>query len=316
MRGSIFHQVNEVFHKSGLVAFGQSKHKDKDEAREAGARTWADLGRELKVYSYATADAYRDVWGQCLAHAKAEHGVKDIEKLGAGHVGSFLKAKAEGGESVSKATFRQYAAALGKLEAALNGYAARFETGRSYDFRQAIKDARPLAASLRDGPQTRAYAEPQRLVAAIKRSDHRLAARMQYEGGPRVHEISLITPPQLLGERPDPVSGKTCGWIADKGKGGKNLEHKFSLETYRQLAAEVERRGAFSVDKAAYRESLKSAAEDTGQDYRGSHGLRWNFAQERFAACQAADMGYELALVNVSRELGHERPDITEHYLR
>lgn len=74
--------------------------------------------------------------------------------------------------------------------------------------------------------------------------------------------------------------------------------------------------GRFVFDEDRYRESLKAAAADSRQQYEGSHGLRWNWAQERHAELQKLGMTYEQSLSAVSQEMGHERGDITEHYLK
>ena len=44
--------------------------------------------------------------------------------------------------------------------------------------------------------------------------------------------------------------------------------------------------------------------------------VRWNFAHERFYNLMENGYTYEQALAQVSKELGHERADITKHYLR
>ena len=63
--------------------------------------------------------------------------------------------------------------------------------------------------------------------------------------------------------------------------------------------------------------SLKEAAQTTNQEYQGSHGLRWNFARERFYKIQLiGGLTYDQALQQVSWEMKHERASITEHYLR
>ena len=73
----------------------------------------------------------------------------------------------------------------------------------------------------------------------------------------------------------------------------------------------------FKVDKDAYRADLKAASEKSGQEYTGSHGLGWNFAQKRFNELQENEnLTYKQALKQVSEEMGHHRADITEHYLR
>jgi len=64
-----------------------------------------------------------------------------------------------------------------------------------------------------------------------------------------------------------------------------------------------------------YRQALKDAAQASGQQYNGSHGLRWNYAQSRMAEERAKGTYERDALSMVSRELGHFREDITLHYL-
>ena len=61
---------------------------------------------------------------------------------------------------------------------------------------------------------------------------------------------------------------------------------------------------------------LQEAANLTGQKYHGSHGLRWNFAQERFHDLMEKGYTYRRVLAEVSKELGCERANITKCYLR
>ena len=66
-----------------------------------------------------------------------------------------------------------------------------------------------------------------------------------------------------------------------------------------------------------YRETLKVATAQSNYPYTGSHGLRWNFARDRFKKIQIkGSVSYEKALSIVSHEMFHQRPDITEHYLK
>jgi len=89
-----------------------------------------------------------------------------------------------------------------------------------------------------------------------------------------------------------------------------------SLSTYQKLDQHIMEHGTFRIDGTSYRDSLKAAAKATGQEYHGSHGLRWNFAQERFREVQECGLTHLQALQTVSQELGHNRVDITMHYLR
>lgn len=312
MRGSTVYQVQQVF--QSVNAIGSSKHDAKAEARAAGATTWHQVGKELGVFSYSTADAYRDVWRSCLDHAKETAGIKDIEKLSGDAVRAFLESKVDQG--VAHATFGQYAAALEKLEVALNRYAEQHGTGREYGFSGPIQGARDVAVNLERFEGSRAYAAPDRLVAAVEPGPQHLAASIQREGGCRISEANHVTQDQLRGLREDSRTGEVKGWFEVEGKGGKEREIGVSPGTYARLAAVVAGGARFEFDKNDYRAALKEAAAKTGQDYEGSHGLRWSWAQERHAQLQERGMTYDQSLSAVSREMGHERGDITEHYLR
>ena len=60
MRGTIDWQIKELF--KTVDEIGISKHDAKIEARNNGATSWHEVGKELGIHSYATADIYRDVW--------------------------------------------------------------------------------------------------------------------------------------------------------------------------------------------------------------------------------------------------------------
>lgn len=242
--------------------------------------------------------------------------MKDIEKLTGEHVKSFLEYKIEKG--ISYRTFQQYAAAIEKLEVALNRYSEVNNRGNFYSFESYIREVREVAKEIleRTNP-TRAYENPKDLIKNLTESEHFLMAKMQYEGGARLHEVSLIKQEQLKGIDMDPFTGKEIGKIEVKGKGGYVRDINVSADTYRQVENHIREKGVFKVDKDAYRADLKSAAEKSEQDYTGSHGLRWNFAQERFNELQEkGNLTYEQALKQVSEEMGHHRADITEHYLK
>ncbi len=217
MRGNVSHQVHEVFKE--IIRFGQSKHEAKEQARVKGAKTWHEVGKQLYVYSYATADQYRDIAKEALEYAKEKYGIKNIEKLSSEHIRSYLETKIAQG--VKYSTFQKYAAAIEKLETALN-------------------------------KKDREVPLPKETYQALK---------------------SLLSK-------------------SDKSDG----KYKFNMDEYRKV--------------------LKESALKSSQDYTGSHGLRWNFAQEKFAQLTKEGKTYEQSLQIVSNLLGHERADITEHYLR
>ncbi len=316
MRGGIGYQITEIFNKSGILQIGNSKHEAKAEAREAGSKSWADMGKTLGIFSYKTADTYKDTWHHFSNFAKAEFRLKDIEKTSAEHVQSYLESRISDG--VALATIAKEAAALGKLENALNLYSAKYEKGNQYNFRDGIREIiKQARQELPKADPHRAYESPEKIIEGIQDVKHQIAARSQLESGARIHEISLIKPDQLRGIGQDSINGEKCGVIEIKGKGGKIRELHVSPMIYEKILNTIKTEGNFKIDKNDYRTDLRQACESCNEKYTGSHGLRWSYAQERMERLQSAcGMSYEQSLCEVSRALGHERPDITEHYLR
>ena len=306
MRGSIVYQVHQVF--AEIIRFGESKHEAKENARAEGAKTWHDIGKSIYIYSYATADQYRDIAKEAFRYAKEQCGIKDIEKLSLKHIKSYLESKIADG--IKYSTFQKYAAAIEKLEVALNQYAQSHNTGNQYSFD--IQDVRQQASETLEKTQTtRAYEDPKALVNSIQNPEYRTIAQAQYEGGFRISELNHLSEKNFK-------EGNVFQVIS--GKGGKDRDVPLSKETYEALKSLLDKAdpsdGKYKFNMNSYRDTLKTAAEQSGQPYTGSHGLRWNFAQEKFSELQREDRTYEQALQEVSHLLGHERADITEHYLR
>jgi site-specific recombinase XerD len=305
MRGGMGAQVTQVFNQSGIFQPERSKHEAKAEARESGAKNSAEIAEKTAIYSYQTAESYKDVWHQIADFAKENCDLRDIEKLSATDVKAYLENRAA--EGVAYSTFQKEVAAINKLENALNSYADKRGTGREYDFRSVTHQVKvEQGKTLERSDLHRAYSNPQAVIGSIERADHKLAAQLQYNGGARINEMYLIKATQLKGD----------GKVLVRGKGGKMRELQVSEKIYSELKSHIEKNGTFQINKDDYGRDLRAAALATGQDATGSHGLRWNFAQNRMVELQQSGQVYEQALVVVSNEMGHERADITEHYLR
>jgi integrase len=209
-------------------------------------------------------------------------------------------------QGISKATYDQYSAALGKLDRALNLYSEKHGWDRSYDLHSGIQATRDRAQhELARFDASRAYERPGELVESISDPNHRLAGQIQREVGIRVNEVAQIRVEQL-------ADGK----LTVQGKGGKITHRELSPKTMEKLKDHISKNGQFKIDKNSYRNSIKQASEKTAQEYQGSHGLRWNYAQDRLAELNKQGESYYSSLSKISKEMGHERPDITEHYLK
>jgi len=318
MRGSVVGQVTQIWRESGINQIGESKHEAKETARQAGVKGWHEIGKQLGIHSYKTADLYRDVWIDMARYVRETYHIKDLEQLQGEHVAGYLQSKVD--KELAHSTLLSYSAAIEKLETALNLYAEKTHSGRSYDWQVELKKVRPEYQTLDRFEGSRAHHNPQAIIASIRDERYHLIARVQYEGGARLDEVR-ITCDDLRGIRPDSVTGEIKGWIKVKGKGGKVREIGVSQDTYRQVEQQVKSNGGTwgigdDKDRQDYREVLEEASEASGEDYTGSHGMRWDYAQRRFKELQDHGMTYNEALAQVSKEMGHERADITEHYLR
>ena len=319
MRGSLHSQITGIWKQSGINQIGESRHLHKQEAREIGARGAHEIGQNVGISSYNTAKAYLSTWHQLADYVRSEHKLRDIERLEPEMVREFLAAKAEIG--CSWQTLTGDGAALNKLAVALTQYSERMaerfnREAAVYNFRDMVDSARDAYRDILDRfTDSRQYQNPNILFDSFKDPGHRLAAHIQLEGGTRIHEASLIKTDQLRGLGNDKFTGRDVGLVQIQGKGGKTITVKISCHTYRELEMHIAQDGHFKIDKDSYRTDLKHAAHSSGQRYSGSHGLRWNFAQNRMEELQKNGVRFEQALAVVSTEMGHERVSITKHYL-
>jgi integrase len=173
----------------------------------------------------------------------------------------------------------------------------------------------------------RAYPDPVRLIAAIRNGTYQLQASLQYEGGLRTEGVgapsnrrlkNLLTSEGLHGIGTDPVTGKSMGIVASVEKGGKETEHYVSVETYRRLERYIQTNDKLESDYIDYVVAINRAAQETGQyaPGRGSHGLKHNFAQERYLECINHGLSHEQALQQTSLETSHFRLRETLTYTR
>lgn len=173
----------------------------------------------------------------------------------------------------------------------------------------------------------RAYQDPIRLIETITDGTYQLQASLQYEGGLRAEGVGApsnrrlknpLTIDGLRGIVSDPVTGLSVGIITSVEKGGKYTEHYVSVETYQRLKEYIAQHGQLESDYNAYVGAIIEAAKETCQyaSGRGSHGLKHNFAQERYLECIRHGMTHEQALQQTSLETSHFRLRETLGYTR
>ena len=305
MRGSVSSQVGYIL--SHLEGRGLSKSK----SRAVSFHTSLDGIRPVseKIHSHEYRDeVYRT--GRDLGDFAREFGVKDYSKIDGHIVADWIQEKVASG--VSRNVLKNYIAHLAKIEIGLQKIASLKGCEREGFRRGDLVAARETIAKLaQPEPVNRSYLNPGAIISNLSGGAY-IAGRLQLDHGLRVTEATHIRADQLTSENVLTVQGKG-GYIQVK-----NLPSDLA-----QAIRDHMKDGKFEVSQNQYRDQLQESARIEGEDYNGSHGLRYNFAQrtyvERLEENLAKGMEHKAAdrdaLAYTSKELGHHREEITHRYL-
>lgn len=318
MRGGVNHQITTIFNKSGIFEPGTSRHEAKQEikselSRQGISASSQNIASHSSLYSYSSSSDYKDTWHELGRYSRQELGLKDMSKMDYRHIQSYLEKRIQDG--ISYGSWRKEASHLNKWGEALR----RFD-GQDRNIGQAINDLRDLAkqsleASTKDHG---GFNRPQDVISKIAEKNERyeLAARVQYEGGARLREATLIKQDQLKGLQRDELTGRQVGVVhLTDTKGGKQRDIQISPDTYKKLE-NATKNEAFRINEGSYRNAVNEAAKAAQEPRTGTHDFRYNYAQGRVNEIIRFGHSGEQAIQAVSWEMGHERADITNLYLR
>lgn len=320
MGRSLASQVRAVWSASNILQVGKSRFRDKQDVREqlraAGlGATSARIAERTAISSYRTYDAYRAVTADFARFAAAQ-GVERVQDLRPEHAQAFLDGKLVAGCSCN--TLRTYGAALGKFDQALARAPRAMHIPAEARLSPGLEPARQRynQQAPRLDAERRAYADAPGLVTAIQGDGHRLAARLQLEAGFRVSEVLGLRRSSLVGETRDPVTGKWCGLVHVVGKGGFERTQYVPAMAYRALAEHLDAHaGGMGLRYKPYLADLHRAADATGQNWGGTHGLRHNYVQA-FVREAAAGLDAEAVAREAMERVGHHRMNELKTYLR
>lgn len=304
MRGSVYYQTAELT----KIIFKESiKKKD---------RTNPNSEYYQMVSSYNTMESYRSIWNNFFNYLREHWQLKKCELITSDHVIAYMDYKIA--YYPSKLYLAKINSALGKLGVALTRY-SKFNDAvpKIYDFskRLGIYSNAIELDLVAINYHNRAYEEPLKLINNLNEFEHILAATIQVEGGARLEGVSFIKKEQLKGYEYDEISKKEVGVIETKEKGGKIGDILISIDTYNKLSKYINKNKIFKLKKEVYMKDIRDTANDLNIQADGSHGFRWNFAQNRLLECAKSCYTYEQSLLIVSREMKHNRANITEHYI-
>lgn len=223
--------------------------------------TQANVAKHMPVYSHRTEAAYRKAWERFFAYVRMEHGVRDPARVKRWHVEEFLQYKIN--QNVKLRTFKGYAAAIGKLEIALNNV-------RKYPlhYSKTVDRMREQAKATLDGSlETRAYKDPLAVINELRIDEYKLAAELQFYGGARVSEISELK----FGRNLIGTDGEFGKIRLTNTKGGRVREMRVSQELYERVSKLAREKGKFEFSRGNYNKSLKSAVVRAKQKWHGTH---------------------------------------------
>ena len=155
-------------------------------------------------------ESYRSIWNNFFNYLLEHWKIKDFEKIESEHVAAYIDYKIE--YYPSKQYLEKISAALGKLEIVLKLFAKNiYNETREYNFsiRQTLLDEARDLKYVVNNYHNRAYNNPEFLIFHLENTFHKLAAKIQLEGGARIEGVALIKPEQLLGTKLDSITNKS-----------------------------------------------------------------------------------------------------------
>jgi len=261
------------------------------------------------IRSFKTAREYYGVWKNFAIFAKNELGINSLHQIKPEHIELFIESKAD----LSAKFLQNISSAFGKLEAIMKeslGMDVNFGSREDYSGRFL---ANKIASELESTNTRGAYENPSELISHLSNETHQLVAELQLEGGLRIGEVQGLRENSFISWTDS--SGREHWGVEVKGKGGFERVVELPKETWERAKEHVEEFGRIDFKYQEYLNDLRQSAWETGQAYQGSHGLRYNFACEKYNELIQNGWGHTEALKEVSELMGHHRPEITEHYL-
>lgn len=249
----------------------------------------------IKAHSISSMQNLRTVTTQFINYVDENYSGRVLNNISPEVVRDFIDSKIEAG--LTDSTINTYLSSLGKFADNLN------QLGYENIHREEIVNYRD-DLDLKREYHDRSYDQADQIISNMyENSGYGLAAELQLELGLRVDDALNSDKWKLNDDNTLTITGS---------KGGINYETKELSPSLLDRVSEAIENG-YKGNYSEYRETLK---ENTGNEWHGSHGLRYNFAQNRVSELQEQGLTYNEALAQTSLEMGHSREEITLHYFK
>jgi hypothetical protein len=255
----------------------------------------------IKNHSIKSQQNFRTVLTQYINFIKDNYEGKVLKHINNDTILQFIAYKTN---QVQGNTINTYISAFGKISDNLN------DLGINFTDRDIITDYRTILKNhnieLHTHNVNRSYEKPLELVNYMR--EHTLfglSASLQYFSGLRLDDATNFSKLAINQDNTLKVTGS---------KGGINYTTK-ALPKWLINELQQAKTQNMHIDKDEYRKALIDASNGTGQNYTGTHGLRYNFANERVREFQSKSLSQNEAMLKTSLEMGHSRISIIkDHY--
>jgi len=287
--------INRVMSNANGV--NQSKTEARNNSNQIG-----ENGHKVsdKAHSIKEVQNLRTVTTQYINFVKENYAGKVANNINADSAKAFLQAKAE---EVKGSTLNTYVSTMNKMADNLNKDGIGTLNRENI---QSIKQELKEGYSLSKEHINRAYDNTQAIQEQMRNTTMSLSADLQIEAGLRANDAINSDKWQINPDNTLTINGS---------KGGITYTTAPLSDELIQKVQEAKEMG-YKANYSEYREAIIEAVQSTGQEYKGTHGLRYSFAQNRLEELKERGYTETEAKGQVSLELGHSRLDITDHYTK
>jgi site-specific recombinase XerD len=271
--------INQIMSQANGI--GSSKTEAKKQSRLIGQN-----GQKVssKAHSIKSLQNLRSITSQYINFIKENHGNRVVKHINNETIKEFINHKLEQGNS--QGTINTYISTLAKLSDNLNQL--NLNTTSRTEITAYRNELKANGNDLQKNHINRAYNNPQAIVNEMRDSPYFLSALLAYEVGLRADDSIKSEKWTLNSDNTMHIKGS---------KNGINYTTRaLNDETAQRVKDAIE--SSYRVNYEVYRQSLKEAVEIVGEQWKnnGSHGLRYNFAQETLSKNGASRAELSLAM--------------------
>lgn len=285
--------INRVM--SNANGINESKSHSRERSDKVGAN-----GHKVsdKAHSIKEVQNMRSITTQYINYVKDNYEGKVAHNINSDSAKSFIESKAN---EVSGGTLNTYISTMNKIADNLNkDNIGTLSRENIQDIKNDIKENHNLSST----HENRAYNDPISIRNEMSHTPFSLSADLQHLTGLRASDCIDSSKWTINEDNSLTISGS---------KGGITYQTAILSQNIIDRVSEAKEMN-YKANYTEYKDTLKQAVQSTEQEWSGTHGLRYNFAQERVS--ELKEQGYTQAQAHgqTSLEMGHSRLEITKHY--